>query len=83
MLHYTYACIYMHVVFVKTMHAMTPQTMCEFACMKCLFPRSSQWKHQLYHELAFGGHRGKKVVKRTVMGKQLRFFFTMFSTSDM
>ena len=48
---------------------------------KRVFPPDTQWKLQLSHDLALGGHTLKTVVKRTAMGKRVRFFFTMFSTS--
>ena len=53
------------------------------ACVrpKYVFPCGSQWKRQVYHDLTIGETRAKIVVKRTAMGKRLRFFFTMFSTS--
>jgi hypothetical protein len=37
----------------------------------------------VHHDWALGGTRAKTVVKRTAMGKPLRFFFTMFSISDL
>ena len=47
----------------------------------CVFSVDTQWKLQVSHDLTFGATRHKTVVKRTAIGKRLRFFFTMFSTS--
>ena len=48
----------------------------------CAFSFDSQWKLQVLHDFTFGATPHKIVVKRTAIEKRLRFFFTMFSTSD-
>ena len=48
-----------------------------------VFSFGSQQKLQVAHDFTFGATLHKIVVKRTVIGKQLRFYFTMFSTSGL
>ena len=56
---------------------------CGYVLRTCTSPLSfgSQWKLQVSNDSMFSATRDKMMVKRTVMGKRLRFLFTMFSTS--